>query len=135
MQLSTLSFNIGDKDMFEEGNTCLFISPMIRGQSIMKFFWKFILGLTQRYLNMVNWEETSSHCYAEGACDLTIICCTRNWYSWHTFFFQVTFTDKNLWERCLVYIDHYCRWDFMSFDGIIDTIVNCQILGLKQWLA
>ena len=54
IQLFPLGFNIGDKDMFKECNTCYFISPMIRGLGNIKFFWKFIFGLTQWCFSMIN---------------------------------------------------------------------------------
>ena len=114
--------------MSQEGNTCFFIIPMIKGLGNKKFFWKFILGHTQRSFSMkieLNCEEISSHYYAEGACDLIIICCTRKWYSWRTFFFHGVFTNMNKWKRCLVYINYHFGWDLMSYDDFIDIVVKC----------
>ena len=101
----------------------------------MKFLCKFILGLTERCFSMMNWElryndsimnweETSSHWYTEDFCGLTIVFCTRNWYSWRIFFLPHCIYWRK-WMEEMFYINYHFRWDLVSFEDLIDTVAKC----------
>ena len=60
-----------------EDHTCFFISPMIKGLGKTKFFWKIILGLTDKVFPwQINWIgrelPTIVIPNSKGTCDLTI---------------------------------------------------------------